>query len=204
MKKQLLILGMLLLNLPTSFASIHKVNFNVNTFNEAKQQSADTNTHLKFTVYSKKPFFGVSDVPGFVKKFNAQGELNEKTKSFKNLVVNFKGLNLDTDSSGRDEKLHEYVLGIDKDNAAFNNISVKVMSEEIIIGAPAKEVMATIIIRGKEKKIPLMLEIKNINGDYLAQGKSTASVKELELPDPSIIIAKLLDNIDIEFSFKVQ
>ena len=58
-------------------------------------------------------------------------------------------------------------------------------------------------VLGKKKPILINMNIDN-KGKYLnVKGNSKISIRELEIPDPSTLVSKLNDKVDINFNFKI-
>lgn len=161
-------------------------------FNDAKKSES----YLKFVVESTKVGLFSSDVDGYVKKFTAK--VDEDKNQLSNMVVEFPVDSMDTDSESRDEKLHN--LCMEKTSFPTFKITIK---GPLKIEGKKQIVDAILTVRGKEKIAPISLTLSENEGQIQAMGKSVLSLKELEIPDPSIAVAKLSDDIKIEFKIYV-
>ena len=177
----------------SAFAGEFSKDFSFKDFNEAK--GADS--YLKFTVESTKVGLFSSDVDGYVMSFKAVA--SENKNELKKLVVSFPANSMNTDHESRDEKLHNLCMGAQD----FPEIKVSIEGPLKVTGE--KQVVdATFNIRGKNKTSPISLIIKREGKQIYAEGKTVLSLKEMEIPDPSIAVAKLSDDIRIEFKLNVD
>jgi polyisoprenoid-binding protein YceI len=170
------------------FAQDKARKYQYSSFEEASKAAPS----LKFIVESTKVGLFSSDVPGFVKKFTASARL-EKNK-LSNLEIKFNVADMDSDDSSRDTKLHTLCLSKDK----YPQLKVSIPGPHIL-DEGEKERDAVFNIRGKDKKIKIKLKLERVGEKIIASGKANLSLKALEIPDPSIAIAKLSDLIRIEF-----
>lgn len=188
MKRISLYLLMLLCTTSLSFGQV-KINqkFSFDSFEKAKKAS----NKLKFTVVSTKVGLFSSDVDGYALQFDTIAEMNDKT--VKGMAIRIPSAQLNTDSGSRDDKLHELCLSAKK----YPEIIVKINGEYDYTTGKAQKLPATVNIRGKEKPTTVEIEASS-NGDFLlVEAKSIWKLSEMEIPDPSIAVAKLSDEIKI-------
>lgn len=159
---------------------------------------------LSFIVVSTKIGLFSSQVLGLVKTYETKA--NFKKDKLEDMSIVFPIKSMDTDNESRDKKLHELCLG----SPDFNVIEVKVKGPLTISATESgeeQEIDATILIRGKEKNIKLKMKLYKTtlnNESWLrSEGGVVLSVKELEIPDPSIAIAKLSDQIEVKFKVNI-
>lgn len=182
------------------FFSIHQSIFAKEIKHEANIKSfeaaAKNSNQLKFSVESTKVGLFSSDVPGYVKSFVARANLNGKMISNMELIL--KSDSFDTDGDSRDEKLKELCLSSQK----YPEIKIKLL-KDYELGSGEVKIPAEVEIRGKKKNEEVEIEIKS-NGDFLIVSvESEWSLKEMEIPDPSIAIAKLSDEIEIDVKLQL-
>ncbi len=174
------------------FASEWTSSFERENFSAAKNHSE----YIRFEVFSTKVGIFTSRVPGYVLKGTASAQLNESLVS--EMKLNLKAASLNTDGESRDEKLHSYCLEVEK----YPEIIVEI-DESIELGQKAVKT-AQIKIRGEKKPINVELKVEKIADELVASGEAVLSVSKLEIPDPSIAVAKLEDKINIFFKLKLN
>lgn len=159
-------------------------------------QAEGASNYIKFTVESTKIGIFSSDVPGFAKRFFLKTDFDFKKNESKNMIAEFKILDLDTDNSSRDEKLWNFCL----DEKKHKKIKVMIV-EPYKLSSGEKMVKGKIFIRGVEREIDISLKIERKKNIIIVKGKSLTTLSSLKIPDPSIAIAKLSDDIKIDFKF---
>lgn len=169
--------------------------FIFNSFSEA-QKAEDS--YLSFEIKSTKMGLFTSTVPGFAKKFKFKSEYDEKNQVASTTEISFNVEDLDTDSSGRNEKMHETCLSKTK----TPQITIKTAKVDIK-NLENGSVDAVMNVRGVDKPIKLNLSVKSVDKNFVIEGTSQVKFSELEIPDPSIVIAKVNDVIDIKFKFDI-
>lgn len=185
-----LALGFLFISF-NSFSGVIEKSYKHSDFETASKSQ----NFVKFSIESTKAGMWTSVVDGYVKNFDFAYE--KKTNKWVSGQISFKITQLDTDSDGRDEKMHEFCL--DSKKADF--LVVKVNTPMQV--TKNMKVPATILIRGKEKDIGMMVSITSIDGGHIIEGSSEVSFSALQIPDPSIFIAKVADKIKISFKLKI-
>lgn len=154
---------------------------------------------LKFIVESTKVGLFSSDVDGYVKSFSYNVEVDPKRGILRNMSIEFPVAQMDTDHEDRDYKLHHKCMGVESNP----EIKIKVEGSLFAKSKRPQVLQGQVFIRGKWK--PFSIEFKTeINKDnILVSGKSSWSLKEMEIPDPSIAVATLSDEIRIEVQFEL-
>ena len=84
----------------------------------------------------------------------------------------------------------------------FPKVEVKIRNFPFRSGL-SKQVGATILVRGKEKKIVVELMVVKDAIQVIITGKSVVKLTDLEIPDPSIWIATVRDIVDITFKLAI-
>jgi polyisoprenoid-binding protein YceI len=171
------------------FAQETKKDFHFETYKMASK----ADSFLKFENKSTKFGLLTTSYDGYAKDFTLTYSYKDKT--FSGVKVSLKADTLDTDVDARNEKMRDLCLETKNNPEIIVTLSsvVKVSSEE-------QNVPASILIRGKSKPIELKMIVK----ENEVSGKARLSFKEMELPDPSIAIAKVKDDIDLQFKILLQ
>ncbi len=163
------------------------------SFNEAKAKKSK----LQFIVISTKAGMFSSDVDGYVKNFSYKSKFDNKNLILRDMQINFMANSMDTDGETRDEKLHNLCMEAEK----YPNVEISVAGPLFLKDLKERTYDGIVKIRGKEKKFQIKLVVNKIsNNSYQINGSSSWSLKEMEIPDPSIFIAKLSDEIKINIS----
>ncbi len=161
------------------------------------EQASQAVEFLKFESESTKMGFITTEFDGYAKDF----ELNFKKN--KNIVTELflvlKAESLDTDNSSRDEKMHESIIE-SKKYPAMTFALLKPF--ELKEGEIEIEGRLTIRNQTRNKKINLRVK-KEADNSYSLNGTSHFSLKDFQVPDPSIAIASVRDQFDVKFSVKV-
>ena len=167
------------------------------TFDFADFNAAEkADSFLKFEGISKKAGMFSSTFTGFVKNFSVDASTNNS--EFTAVKVNFKTESLDTDIDARNEKMWDKCL----DYKNHKEITIQVV-EPIKRKLANQKVNAKILIRGVERPISIIVSTSEDDNMYQVTGETFISVKETEIPDPSIFVAKLNDTIKIFFNLKI-
>lgn len=153
---------------------------------------------LKFTVKSTKVRLITSDVDGYVKNFKYSFDYNRQYKIIRNMKLAFFVKSMDTDIQSRDKKLHNYCLSHKK----YPIITIEVRGPIFLNQMKEKNYPAQVSIRGKDKKVLVKLKNTFKNNMMIMTGKSLWTFSKMEIPDPSIMIAKLSDEIRIELDIR--
>ncbi len=162
--------------------------------------AAEKAAHLTWIVESTKVGLFSSDVYGHVLDYEYSADYDEKTATLKNLTLSFPIVAMNSDSESRDSKLHTLCMG----SPTYDKIKV-VLPGPISLKEKRKRVyQGQAYIRGKVKPftIKALAKIINEEGQRVLhfEGKSVWSLQKMEIPDPSIAVAKLSDAIRINFS----
>lgn len=175
------------------YAKSYKREFKYSDFYQAKTAPS----FLRFDMESTKMGMMTTSFHGVAKKFDVNFGLKDNTLT--NTVVHFRVEELDTDVNDRNKKM--YNLCFEKDK--FPDLIVT-LNGPYIIGKTKKSVAATMNVRGKNKQIQIMLDITKKGNKLIVTGVSQVSLKALEIPDPSIWIAKVKDKIELRFNLELD
>lgn len=170
---------------------------NVNKgFSSKTYEDAESSEHyIRFDMKSTKAGMFTTSFTGFVKDFTVS--THKKADMLSGGIIKFKVLSLDTDSDSRDEKMHNKCFS----HTQFPELIVK-FKDSIKFNSEV-DINGTINVRGKDKPIKIHVKVDK-KGDVI-QILGTAKVKltELEIPDPSIFIATVTDEVVLLFSIKI-
>lgn len=167
------------------------------TFEEA-QKAQD----IVWTVESTKVGLFSSDVDGYVLNYKYSGNLDKENLILRNMTLTFPISQMNSDSASRDNKLHNKCLGKDQ----YKNIVVKLTGPIFLKEKRQRVYDGTVLIRGKNKPFKIKIKPSISNNHLVLVAQTTWSLKQLEIPDPSIAVAKLSDDIriNINISHKIN
>lgn len=134
---------------------------------------------------------------GVVKDFSVV--LEEEGNAVKAINLSFPIISMDTDNKSRNEKMQKMCLEEDK----YKDINVRIPGPVTVDGV-SREYQGTILVRGKEKPVKVNLSANKVGDKIIATGNAKMSFKDLEIPDPSIMIAKVADTITVIFAVEIQ
>lgn len=168
------------------------------------KEAREAASQLKFTVVSTKIGLFSSDVDGYVKEFNYSAQYLPQESVVKEMKISFLVKDLDTDHQSRDEKLHQLCLSVNE----YPQIEVNLPGPLQLNGLNQVELEGDAYLRGKHKKIKVKMMVKKMSDsgqsgekkEHLEiTGSSVWDLFEMEIPDPSIAVAKLSPAININF-----
>lgn len=162
-------------------------------------QAKSSKNRLQFIVESTKAGLFSSDVDGYVKVFSYSADLDDKNMILRNMKIVFNPKTMDTDDESRDKKLHNLCMSYKK----YPQVEINVQGPMFLKTSKPQKYKGTVKIRGKVKPFEIELLSENKNSEYIMiKGNANWSLKGMEIPDPSIFIAKLSDEIRIQISIK--
>ncbi len=153
-------------------------------------------SRIVFNMESTKAALITTSFSGVSKSFSLD-YLREKSV-LKNVTIFVDTNLLDTDNSSRDEKMRELCFESEK----FPQLIVK-LKNDYIIGSSG-DTAAQIKIRDKWYPITLNLETVSKEGIVQVKGKTSLSLKGLNIPDPSIWIASVRDTVELDFLLELK
>jgi polyisoprenoid-binding protein YceI len=156
--------------------------------------------YLKFTGSSTKFGFVTTSFDGYAKKIEVVYELDEKQTQVKSFVITIPNNSFDTDDSSRDSKLSSVCLEEEK----FKNTRAEL--KEPINLTEINEGKTTILFTPKDVTLPINLVysmVKTPEG-FKLNLKSHFSFKAVNIVDPSIAIAKVAEEFQIEGSILIS
>jgi polyisoprenoid-binding protein YceI len=166
-----------------------------NSFKDAKK----ADSRLEFVIESTKVGIFSSDVDGYVKEFSYEADYDKKNGIIRNMKISFHANKMDTDSEGRNEKLHKLCMSYDK----FKIVTVQVPGPVFVKSARKAKMQGTVEIRGKKKKFTIELSVTEKSGKLHVEGTSVWGFKAMEIPDPSIAVAKVSEAIKVHIQLKI-
>lgn len=173
-------------------ATANDFNFEVPKYKDAENNK----TFIRFDMKSTKFGLVTTSFTGFVKKFSAHADVAEN--ELKNVKLDFMAEALDTDVGGRNDKMLDLCLDAKK----HPQINVQ-LEKSIPLTGETLAIPAKLNLRGYEKPITVSAFAKKTDSGYTVDGETELSIKELEIPDPSIAIASVKDQIKVKFHFEV-
>jgi len=171
-----------------------------NVANKNWESAKNASSRLQFIVESTKIGIFSSDVDGYVKEFSYKADYDEVNGILKNMQITFAVTSMDTDNNDRNQKLHNMCLSFKK----YPQIVINIPGPISIKKMQTYQQKGNVLIRGKKKEFSVSFKISEVNKSFLLSGNTVWSLKEMEIPDPSIAIATLSDEIRINFKLKVD
>jgi polyisoprenoid-binding protein YceI len=165
-------------------APLAQKTFHTNHFIEAKKAES----FLKFKNTSKQLGFIKHEYEGYALDFKIQFQANKD--HYTDLKVDIPVNSIDTDNADRNKKMREFCFESNKYPylTISSNSPIKFSEKEQIVEAQ-------INLRGIEKPIQISLQADTKE----IRGNARLSFKALEIPDPSIAIASIQDDIFVDF-----
>ncbi|MBF0365706.1 MAG: YceI family protein [Oligoflexia bacterium] len=168
--------------------------YSFKSYNEAEAAS----DQLLFTMKSTKFGLITTSFQAYVKSFIVSGEVNND--NYQNISIAFPAKSIDTDVDARNEKMLDLCL----EEKKYPTITVTIPGPLKLTTANYSDLDATILLRGKNRPFKISFEWKKENNNLIVSGKATLKLSELEIPDPSIAIAKVEDEININFKISLN
>ncbi|POB13441.1 YceI family protein [Halobacteriovorax sp. DA5] len=158
---------------------------------ESFEQALNAQNRIIFNMSSTKAGVITTDFQGVVKVASITYKKN-KNGRYKDISIKIDAKELDTDNESRNEKMYEKCLEVNQNPHIIVRIPGPVRLGELNPGI--------IEVRNKKHSVDIFIE-KNIaaDGKISLVGKSVLSLKKLEVPDPSIWIATVHDDIEVNF-----
>jgi hypothetical protein len=158
-------------------------------FYEDFDKAKSAESFIRFDMESTKIGLFTTGFSGVVKKFT----INRDQAT----TLTFKVVDMDTDIDSRNDKMWEQSF----DYKNHPEIKVEIQDAPVVGENTMK---AKIYLRGYTKEFPLKVLVTKTENGLLAKGSAVLKISELEIPDPSIAIAKVRDEINLEFSFLLK
>ncbi len=168
-------------------ASAHTVNYSFESLEEAKKSAS----FIKFEMSNTKIGFLTSSFDGFAKKFSVNYELEGAMVKTARITLSID--HLDTDSDGRNETMKTDCFNYKK----FPDITILV-ADPIPIDGKEHSIPAIMNLRGTDKPIQVTVKAQRDGRKMTADISGIVSLKELDIPDPSILVAKIRDKVELK------
>lgn len=159
----------------------------------------ESENQLMFSIESVKAGLFSSTHVGYVKSFDYNVDLSKK--KLKNMRISFDVKEMDTDNSIRDEKLHNECMKINEHPRLIIEIIDEVEISELEKG---KKIEGKVKILGKEKRFIAQISGELEEDELEVNVESVWGFKEMEIPDPSILIAKVKNEIQIKLNLEIK
>ncbi|MFZ4712262.1 MAG: YceI family protein [Bacteriovoracaceae bacterium] len=185
--KKLLIMS--LLSASALAAPLSQKIYHYEKYNEAKKAPSQ----IKFMNASKEFGLFTHNYDGMALDFKIQYLVKEK--SFTEVKVEIPVTSIDTDNNDRNKKMHTLCF----EAADYPYLTITFL-EPVKMDGSEQSIPAKINIRGHDK--PITIHIKA--SETQVSGTSKMSFKELDIPDPSIAIASIKDEINLEFKVNLD
>lgn len=147
--------------------------------------------YLRFGLESTKAGLITTDVEGHVSEFVLSYELDDF--QVRDINLSFLARHMQTGSRGRDDKMWSYCLD------AEHHPRIEVQIPGPLGPTPKGPVKARMNVRGKWHPIVVELSTTRSSSRTLVRGRAKVSLSELGIPDPSIWVAKVDDQVEIDF-----
>ncbi len=158
---------------------------------------SDTDNYIRVAGESTKLGFITTEYDGFVKKYKISYlKKNEKIEA---LYIKISASSIDTDNSLRDEKMNNETLDTKK-----NEFIIFTSKESLVLREGSTKLSGILSIRSKEHLIDLNLDVEKEGVIFRIKGKAEISLKDFNIPDPSIAIAKVKDSHTLEFGHVIN
>jgi len=167
------------------------------TFTSKDYKTALKSNHcVRFDMNSTKAGMITTPFTGVVKDFSVSFQLNGD--NLRRGKISFKVADMDTDSKARDRKMHNYCL----DMASHPEITVDFGYMVLMLGKSIN-VGGMMTIRGEKKGIDAEVKAERVGEAIRFTGHAWVKLSKLGIPDPSIAVASVNDNVKITFDVTV-
>lgn len=174
--------------------------FAVNDFDQA----AKSDIFIRFDMKSTKLGLMTSEFHGYVKKFSINGEFDEAAKTIVSPSVTFNVEDMDTDVSMRNSKMFDYCLDY-KNSPTISLIITDSVVSSMVDSGKEEMLNGKISIRGSQYTVKVNVKITSMDSDkFKIEGNSKLSLSQLKIPDPSIVVATVNDNVDVSFKLVIN
>lgn len=163
---------------------------------ESYKQAKNHSSYIKFESISTKLGLFSSTFDGYAKDILIR--YNSSNNEISKLEVEIPVKSLDTDVNSRNEKMYDDIL-----NAKIYPIILVATDEIISLENGEKTINMIFTIKGNKITKPVKVIISKNNDEILIKGSANLGIKEMQLPDPSISIAKVRDNFDLSFTISI-
>lgn len=166
-----------------------ELSLNTSSFEQAKQAP----NFIKFEGESTKLGLVTTKFEGYAREFKINYEITGDKLEILDVTVTTS--KMDTDLTARNEKMIDAILGY----VDFPVIHAKITSK-LVLTLGAQTINMLIKIKDRSLVKPVVINVTNKENKFLVSGQAILGLQEFNLPDPSIIIAKVKDEIKLDFN----
>ena len=162
--------------------------------NDSYEAAEHAPSYFRFIGHSRKLGIIGTSFTGYAKQ--AKVSFERKAGQLVGVQVAIPANSIDTDNQSRNEKMWSTCLEVEK----YPEILVRI-NEPIILAPGTQVVSATMGVHGAE--IPLTIQLAKAEGSEF-RGRTSFRLSAAGIPDPSIAIASVKDEFEIEFQVDVR
>lgn len=164
---------------------------------ENYDQAKDSYNYVMFESESTKLGFITTSYDGYVKEYDVN--FKRDGDDLKDIEVKIMTSSFDTDNSSRDEKMFESILEVEK----YPHMIFK-SNEKMSLKEGEVEISGKLKIKEVQKNVVLKLVIEKKENVFYIKGITAISLKDFNVPDPSIAIASVRDQHDLKFGILIN
>lgn len=154
-------------------------------------------TYLKFEGKSTKLGIVTTDFDGYSKKFSIAYNLNQNVMD--QVKIKIESKSFDTNSNSRNEKMNSLCLEPEK----FPEI-IGTLPNAVDLNIKEQNLVSDFLVLGHNRKMLLKLISEKNSDGYKLKITGNFSLKEWNIPDPSIIVAKVHDQFELTFETYIK
>jgi len=111
---------------------------------------------------------------------------------------------LDTNHEGRDKKMRESCLDVDRFPAIrFRSLEVRNGTKNYSLGQTGKgEILGLLDLHGVQKRIIIPIDYSYTNETFLGNGKVMIKMSDFQIPEPRFLLLRVKDEIEIAFNIR--
>lgn len=175
------------------FSKVEAKNYKFENYDQAR----NSHDYVMFESESTKLGFITTSYDGYAKDYDVNFKRDGDV--LKDIEVRIKTSSFDTDNSSRDEKMYESILEIKKFPYMIFKSNNKVTLNEGVV-----EISGELRIKEVEKNVKLKLTVEKKGASFYIKGLTAISLKEFNVPDPSIAIASVRDRHELKFGISIN
>lgn len=175
------------------FSKVEAKNYKFESYDQAR----NSHDYVMFESESTKLGFITTSYDGYAKDYDVNFKRDGDV--LKDIEVRIKTSSFDTDNSSRDEKMYESILEIKK----FPHMIFK-SNNKVILNEGVVEISGELRIKEVEKNIKLKLTVEKKGASFYIKGLAAISLKDFNVPDPSIAIASVRDRHELTFGISIN
>ncbi|WP_372655209.1 YceI family protein [Halobacteriovorax sp.] len=175
------------------FSKVEAKNYKFESYDQAR----NSHDYVMFESESTKLGFITTSYDGYAKDYDVNFKRDGDV--LKDIEVRINTSSFDTDNSSRDEKMYESILEIKK----FPHMIFK-SNNKVILNEGVVEISGELRIKEVEKNIKLKLTVEKKGASFYIKGLAAISLKDFNVPDPSIAIASVRDRHELTFGISIN